>query len=55
MRALIDPNEQIIDHERHRSLLGNLALALIIAYVDAGDGRSIEEMLDALIRKNART
>jgi len=55
MRTLIDPNERIIDHERHRSLLGNLALALIIAYVDAGDGRSIEEMLDLLIRKSDST
>jgi len=50
MRMLSDPNIEVIDHERQESLLGKAALAIAAAFIDAGDGKSLEELVAGLVQ-----
>lgn len=43
MRLLSGVHEPILDHEQKRTILGTAALALYLAFVDAGDGLTVEE------------
>lgn len=45
MRMAADPDTEIVDHERQRSLLGVGALALLAGAVDSGDGRTVEQIV----------
>lgn len=49
LRCLID-TAGIIDEEKKTSLLGTLALALVISVVDPGDGRSMESEVSEMVR-----
>ena len=48
LRAIGDRATPVLDHERRRSLLGTAALALMIAFVDPGDGDTLEETADRI-------
>jgi hypothetical protein len=48
LRTLADPRAPIIDHERHRSLLGTAALALILSFgvgADPSHGVTLEDAI----------
>lgn len=45
LRMTADPDAEIIDHERQRSMLGLGALALLAGVVDSGDGRTVDEIV----------
>ncbi|GAA1900844.1 hypothetical protein [Actinomadura bangladeshensis] len=52
LRALTDPQAGVIDHARHRSLLGTASLALIrgcVERTDDTDGLSLEQAVNAMI------
>lgn len=49
LRLLADTGEPIVDHATRTSILGKTALALFVAFVDTGDGRSLEEMADNVL------
>jgi hypothetical protein len=38
----------VVDHERHRSLLGDAALAVLAGCIDMGDGKSLTELIGDL-------
>lgn len=45
MRILADPNTKVVDHEAKTSLLGSVALALFISWIDHfEDGKTLEEV-----------
>jgi len=48
LRIMADPSSHLIDHERKQSLLGKAALAFVVACVDVGDGKSLEDVVRAL-------
>lgn len=48
LRAIGDRATPVLDHERRRSLLGTAALALMIAFVDPGDGETLDETADRM-------
>lgn len=48
LRMIGDRAASVLDHERRRSLLGTAALALMIAFVDPGDGETLEETADRM-------
>jgi hypothetical protein len=48
MRALAEGSGSIMDDNARTSLLGTTALALILAFVDQGDGRSMRELVNEL-------
>jgi hypothetical protein len=50
LRTASDPGEHLIDHERHRSLLGTAAIAVLASCIDTGDGRSLEELIGDIVR-----
>jgi hypothetical protein len=52
LRILSDPDAKFIDDERHRSLLGTAAMAILASCIDPGDGKSLEEMLGDIVRPN---
>ncbi|WP_285243494.1 hypothetical protein [Pseudarthrobacter sp. fls2-241-R2A-127] len=43
MRLLSGVHEPILDHEQKKTILGTAALALYLAFVDSGDGLTVEE------------
>jgi len=45
LRLLAGTDENIFDHGKRTSLLGTAALALLVAFVDPGDGRSFDELV----------
>lgn len=45
MRMLAQPTAKVIDHDARRSLLGKAALGMAIAFLDPGDGLSVEDLL----------
>lgn len=45
LRMTADPDAEIVDDERRRSLLGLGALGLLAGTVDSGDGRTVEEIV----------
>jgi hypothetical protein len=52
LRALSDPDADVLDEKGQRSLLGTAAQAILIGClepVEGGDGRSLAEALDAVI------
>lgn len=51
LQAFADGTDKIVDEEARTSLLGTTALALILAVVDPGDGRSMKELVDELGRR----
>jgi hypothetical protein len=50
MRAHIEGTDRIMDHETHTGLLGTVALALLLACVDHGDGGSMRDLVNELGR-----
>jgi hypothetical protein len=50
MRALIEGTDRIMNHEARTSLLGTTALAMLLACVDHGDGRSMHDLVNDLDR-----
>lgn len=48
LRALSDSSSGVIDHDKHESLLGKGAAALIAGFHDPGDGLSLQETVDGM-------
>lgn len=48
MRALVDGPDCVMDREARTSLLGTAAFALLAAFVDPGDGRTVRQIVDEL-------
>ena len=48
MRALVEGTRNIMDDQARTSLLGTTALALLLACVDQGDGRSMRDLVNEL-------
>jgi hypothetical protein len=48
LRALADPSFDYIDHEHRSSLLGKAVLAILAGAVDAGDGRTLTEVIQEI-------
>ncbi|HEU0087465.1 MAG TPA: hypothetical protein VFQ77_07420 [Pseudonocardiaceae bacterium] len=53
LRAQGDRSTAVLDHKRRRSLLGTAALALMIAFVDPGDGQTLEDIADRVANSQA--
>jgi hypothetical protein len=49
LRIASDDDAGLIDDERRQSLLGTAALAVLASCIDAGDGRSLEEVVRELV------
>ncbi|MGH3622301.1 MAG: hypothetical protein ACRDQ5_10990 [Sciscionella sp.] len=48
LRMVGDPSAPILDHHHRRALLGQAAVAIFAACVDAGDGKHIDQVVDSL-------
>lgn len=48
LRLLGDPAAAIVDDERHRTLLGTVAVAMMAGCIDPGDGLSLDEFVRRL-------
>lgn len=48
LRTIGDRSTSVLDHERRRSLLGTAALGLMLAFVDPGDGQTLQEAADRM-------
>jgi hypothetical protein len=48
MRMISEPNTEVIDHARRKSLLGKAALALVASCVDTVDGRKLEDIVRSM-------
>lgn len=46
MRLVAGVNEPILNHEEKSSLLGTAAMALLIGFLDLGDGMSVDELAE---------
>jgi hypothetical protein len=45
IRLLVGDDPSVIDHDRQRSILGLIAIALVVACIDAGDGTPLRKLL----------
>lgn len=55
MRLVSGVNESILNHEDKSSLLGTAAMALMIGFLDFGDGMSIEELAEQALAQFKET
>jgi len=55
MRLLAGVDEPILDHERKSTILGTAALALYLAFVETGDGLTVEEAAQKQLLRASQT
>jgi len=55
MRLLAGVDEPILNHQEKSSLLGTAALALMLAFLDAGDGMTLEDLAEGALSRFQQT
>lgn len=55
MRLVSGVDEPILNHEEKSSLLGTAAMALMIGFLDLGDGMSVEELAEQALTQFTET